>query len=127
MEFDGFFVAITIENVNGNGGGPSIGGDTGVVARVGLVSLFNGEDALLSIPVDDHTTNIVIIDHPVIMVPENIDGRLRALPEHTHQLKCAPAPYMFVGLPQDLRFCLYRNRIQNFYLFSLKLVSLLVS
>lgn len=71
---------------------------------------MNGEDALLRVAVYLNAPDIIIIDHTIIMIPKDIHGWFRTVPENANQLKRAPTPNMFVRLPKDFRFGLCKKK-----------------
>jgi hypothetical protein len=57
--------------------------------------------------VDCHATLLVVVDHAVLVIPEHVHGRFRALSKCAHQPQCAAALNVQVRCSQDLgcRFC----------------------
>lgn len=75
--------SLTFRHEHEDGGGLSVGSAAGVVAGVSVVRLSNGESAL-SFGAGfglhgDSSSSCVVVDHAVIVVPEHVLWRLRAL------------------------------------------------
>ena len=90
-------------------GGLGVAGDAGVVAGVVPGGPSDEEGARLGGQVrgDVDTPVQVVVDHPVVVVPEDVDRRVRALPQRAQQQQRRADPQELVRLPVDLgsRLC----------------------
>lgn len=75
--------SLTFRHEHEDGGGLGVGSAAGVVAGVSVVRLSNGESALSFCTGfglhGDSSSSCVVVDHTVVVVPEHVLWRLRAL------------------------------------------------
>ena len=62
-----------------------IGWHAGVVARIVLVGFGHYQFAGIAAMADTNATSLVIVDHPILVVPEHVRWRLRTLPQQTRE------------------------------------------
>lgn len=92
----------TVEDVNDDGRRVDVVWYARVVARVDALGSFDDERTGGSVADDFDAGRSLVVDHALVLVPENEIGRHAALPQVARQLQRAPTLDVLLGTTVDL-------------------------
>jgi hypothetical protein len=100
---------LTVQNMYIGVGGLRVAGHARVVARVIPARTRNVQDARLALQIgrDVHAPVRIVVDHPVVVVPEDVRGPLGTLQDHARELQDAAQLEVLLARAGDLgaRLC----------------------
>lgn len=105
-----WLACLTVQDVHGDAGRSRVGRCTRVVP--GVVLLGTGDDQLTSgsfLGHDHAAFIIVVVDHPLVVVPEHVHRRLRASLQSANEPQLTAAAQMQVWGPCDVCHGLWNN------------------